>query len=85
MLNYDDNDIQAVTDARNQLLKTFDLAKLETRESDLTRKIHEEVRDRLLSNLDDYLSIKKLSNLGEEVFGDKETFTLRFNQTNNAL
>jgi len=84
-LKYDDNDIQAVTDARNQLLKTFDLAKLETRESELTRKIHEEVRDRLMSNLDDYISTQKLCDLGEDVFGDKETFTLRLNQTNNAL
>ena len=84
-LNYDDNDIQAVTDARNQLLKTFELAKLETKESELTRKIHEEVRDRLMSNLDDYISTQKLCDLGEDVFGDKETFTLRLNQTNNAL
>lgn len=59
-LKYDDNDLQAVTDARNQLVKTFDLAKLETRESETTKKIHEEVRDRLMSNLDDYVSLQKL-------------------------
>jgi hypothetical protein len=59
-LSYDDNDIQAVTDARNQLVKTFDLAKLDTKESETTRKIHEEVRERLLDNLDDHVSMKKL-------------------------
>jgi hypothetical protein len=59
-LSYDDNDIQAVTDARNQLVKTFDLAKLDTKESETTRKIHEEVRERLLDNLDGHVSMKKL-------------------------
>ena len=54
VLNYDDNDIQAVNDARNQLLKTFEMHKLKTKESEKTKKIHAEVRDMLLSNLDDY-------------------------------
>ena len=73
-LAYDDNDIQAVTDARDQLLKTFDLAKLETKESETTRKIHEEVRERLLDNLDDHVSIKKLYDQWAETFGKKEVF-----------
>ena len=59
-LIYDDDDLQAVNEARNQLLKTFTLSKLETRESEMTRKIHEEVRDNLMSNLDDYISVKKI-------------------------
>ncbi|MEI6673117.1 MAG: hypothetical protein WCL02_07540 [bacterium] len=50
-MNYGDNDIQAVTDARNQLLKTFEMYTWETKESEKTRKIHEEVRVKLLSNL----------------------------------
>lgn len=73
-LAYDDNDIQAVTDARDQLLKTFDLAKLETKESEKTKKIHEEVRERLLDNLDDHVSIKKLYDQWAETFGKKEVF-----------
>lgn len=76
-LHYDDNDLQAVTDARNQLLKTFDLSKLETRESEKTKKIHAEVRDRLKSNLDEYISIKKFTDFGEEIFGSKEKFASR--------
>jgi L-lactate utilization protein LutB len=59
-LKYDDNDIQAITDARNQLLKTFEMHTWETKESEKTKKIHEKVRDHLLSNLDDYISMKKL-------------------------
>jgi putative nicotinate phosphoribosyltransferase len=49
-LQYDDNDLQAVSDARDQLLKTFALTALKTKESELTQKIHQEVRARLLSN-----------------------------------
>lgn len=49
-LYYDDNDLQAVTDARQQLLNTFQISKLETRESEKTKKIHAEVRERLMSN-----------------------------------
>lgn len=59
-MNYDDNDLQAVNDARNQLLKTFEMHTWETKESEKTRKIHEEVRDNLMSNMDDYVSMKKL-------------------------
>lgn len=84
-LHYDDNDIQAVNDARDQLLKTFELSKLETRESDRTRKIHEEVRERLLSNLDDYVSPKKLYDLGEETFGKKELFESRLQLPNFCM
>ncbi|MFZ2151366.1 MAG: hypothetical protein WAZ12_01240 [Candidatus Absconditicoccaceae bacterium] len=84
-LNYDDNDIQAVTDARNQLLKTFEMHKLETKESEKTKKVHEEVRDRLLSNLDDYISVKKLNDLGEDTFGNKESFELRLKSPNFCM
>lgn len=84
-LNYDDNDIQAVTDARNQLLKTFEMHKLETKESEKTKKVHEEVRDRLLSNLDDYISVKKLNDLWEDTFGNKESFELRLKSPNFCM
>ncbi len=60
VLQYDDNDLQAVSDARQQLLKTFEASKWETRESDLTRSIHEAVRERLLDNLDEHISMNKL-------------------------
>jgi nicotinic acid phosphoribosyltransferase len=45
-LTYDDNDIQAVSDARARLLETFQWMEFETKESDKTREIHEEVRQR---------------------------------------
>jgi len=76
ILNYDDNDLQAVNDARNQLLKTFEMHTWETKESEKTRKIHEEVRDNLMSNMDDYVSMKKLYDIWEETFGKKELFEL---------
>lgn len=84
-LNYNDNDIQAINDARNQLLKTFEMHKLETKESEKTRKIHEEVRDNLMSNLDDYISMKKLYELWDKTFGSRKVFELRLNRYNEAI
>lgn len=84
-LKYDDNDIQAINDARNQLLKTFEMHTWETKESEKTRKIHEEVRDNLMSNLDDYISMKKLYKLWEETFGKKEMFESRLHTPNFLL
>ncbi len=85
VLNYDNNDIQAVNDARDQLLKTFEMHKLETKESEKTKKIHAEVRDMLLSNLDDYISMKKLYQTWMDLFGSKEKFELRLSQYNVGM
>ena len=84
-LKYDDNDIQAISDARNQLLRTFEMHTWEMKESDKTRKIHEQVRDNLMSNLDDYISMKKLYALWEEVFGNKEIFGSWLSMSNIAM
>ncbi len=81
-LKYDDNDLQAVDDARNQLLRTFEMSKWEMKESNKTREIHEQVRDNLMNNLDDYISMKKLYALWTEVFGDKDKFELRLDTPN---
>lgn len=50
-LLYDLNDIKAIDDARNQLLKTIQRVDFPTQESDLTYQIHLQVRENLLSNL----------------------------------
>jgi nicotinic acid phosphoribosyltransferase len=50
-LFYDDNDLAAIDQARQQLLKTLPLADLPTRESEATKAIHENVRAKLLANI----------------------------------
>ncbi|MDR2541433.1 MAG: nicotinamide phosphoribosyltransferase domain-containing protein [Candidatus Peribacteria bacterium] len=50
-LFYDDNDLAAIDRAREQLLKTLPLVDFPTRESEITREIHENVRAKLLANI----------------------------------
>jgi hypothetical protein len=50
-LFYDDNDIAAIDEARQQLLYTFPLVELPTVKSELTQAMHVAVREKLLSNL----------------------------------
>lgn len=84
-LQYDDNDLEAVNAARQQLLKTFEMSKRETRESEKTEKIHADVRERLLSNLEDHISTKRLYDQGEETFGEKEKFQSWLKHPNRAM
>ncbi|MEI7558582.1 MAG: MbcA/ParS/Xre antitoxin family protein [bacterium] len=71
--------------ARQQLLKTFEMSKRETRESEKTEKIHADVRERLLSNLEDHISTKRLYDQGEETFGEKEKFQSWLKHPNRAM
>ncbi|MDR2191220.1 MAG: hypothetical protein LBP53_08940 [Candidatus Peribacteria bacterium] len=50
-LFYDDNDIAAIDEARNRLLITLPLTAFPTVESPITQQMHQEVRTKLLSNL----------------------------------
>ncbi|MCF7835117.1 hypothetical protein K9M48_03615 [Candidatus Gracilibacteria bacterium] len=50
-LNYDDNDIQAVSNARARLMNTLAFANMKTKESDETQRIHAELRDRFLNKM----------------------------------
>jgi hypothetical protein len=51
-LFYDEDDIAAINQARQQLLATLPLIALPTRESEKTQLLHQEVRAKLLSNMD---------------------------------
>ena len=50
-LFYDEDDISAIDQAREQLLRTLPLTALPTQESEVTQKMHQEMRKMLLANL----------------------------------
>lgn len=46
-----DNDVEAITNARNQLQKTLEYVQWPTTESDLTKNIHTKVREQIRANI----------------------------------
>lgn len=48
---YDTNDLKAIDDARAQVLKTLQRAEFPTQESEKTRQLHLQVREKLLGQL----------------------------------
>jgi len=83
-LKYDDNDIQAVTDARARVLETFQWMEYPTIDSLKTQGYRQEVRERLRGN-NEAITIEKLYDVGEETLGKGEVFETRLKKPNVAL
>ena len=84
-LNYDENDIQAVNEARARVIETLEWMKYPTIESFKTQEYRQEVREKLSGVITAEVTKENLYVMGQEIFGEEAKFDVRLKTPNTYM
>ncbi|MCX6824448.1 MAG: hypothetical protein NT085_04975 [candidate division SR1 bacterium] len=84
-LNYDENDIQAVNEARARVIKTLEWMEYPTIESFKTQQYRQEVREKLSGVITAEVTKERLYAIGQETFGEEAKFDTRLKKPNTYM